>query len=423
MKKFIILLSVLILSLTFFVACNSTEKQNGISEEDFDKETMVYINCTIRSADVNSFYFMFTAEKLAQGLPETQYIGFPVFKSFVLSNDYSALLNLLPKRDDVIVVQGVMGDRHNLTESFERFEWKIAYYNANYEKVGLLDLTEENWKQAVRESNEWGVGFELDYELADINKEISIEFSAIKNKAGQPFCIKNTDALVNQTWLVQRDDFASVLSVLPTVDEIVRYSLIYNDGVNAQQTDYETDLASIQWYIYLPPVDEWGFSGIKSWSYADLTEENFRKYTEQTDRLKIAFSYVRKDEDFEIPIEVRSFFGNLDGIIIATTFADSVSDRFEVDENEVLKVVVSNRSYAELISILPTIDEIIVTERKDWNEEYKISDKQIKTIKWQIYTSYYNNLDQSYDLTEENWNYLTLRSYKIRLNLVIEFEE
>ena len=82
MKKLVISILILVLSLAVFVACDSTEKPHGICEEDFDKETMVYISCTIKSADVNNFYFMFTAEKLAQGLPEIQYIGFPVFKSF-----------------------------------------------------------------------------------------------------------------------------------------------------------------------------------------------------------------------------------------------------------------------------------------------------------------------------------------------------
>ncbi|MBQ9276473.1 MAG: hypothetical protein IJ226_02655 [Clostridia bacterium] len=352
---------------------------------------------------------------------------------YITNSDYNSLLQELPTIDDIEVVdltQVVDYDSNEyavLEESFAVFEWRI--FDSNQREY--VAITEDNWQRIISSSKTRAIGFELYYELANINQYITVYCEpenenevSFTEAAKEKYGATNSMAVIN----VARNDYNALLQGLPTPEdfEFGKYVVDQNylEIVNSYpDSKYwqkgEGSLGSIEWRIVLK-IDPFDF-GRASYEYLELTEENWNEVTKQHNGVYLDFTYTRGDENFEVPLALYPHSAAKDGKFYYTFFSDeAIAKAQAITDKYWMYFSIDRYDYSKLLSLLPTKDEFDVYTRVDG--EFEESDLKVKSISWSIRASGYNHMDYQYELNEENWYFVTLQSYRVVLDANIELE-
>jgi|GEM_PF-5377230 len=353
--------------------------------------------------------------------------------TYISSSDYQSLLRGLPTVDDIDVVDLISVDDYNspnyevLSESFAVFEWRVVDPEDRTRKA----ITQDLWNRVIAQSKTRAVEFLLYYELADINETITVVCEpedgnqvSYTSAAREKYGATNYKAVLN----VPKNDFETLLQILPKPEDLefgeyvvdqdyVSHANTYPDSKYWQKG--EGTIESIQWRIVLKidPFD-WGRA---SYKYIEFTKENWDEITKQHNGVYLEFTYTRKDENFEVPLALNTYPATKDGTYYFIRFSDVAIAKAQANHDGYwMHFSVDRYDFAKLLSLLPTNDEFDVYTYVQGG--YEKCGEHVKSVRWVIRASGYNKMNYQYELNEENWNFVTLHSYRVILDAYVELE-
>ena len=138
----------------------------------------------------------------------------------------------------------------------------------------------------------------LYYELADINKEISVGIGTEYNFAYPYVCCFTQDVIEkfgsqNPSYLstkIARTDFDSLISILPTAEDIIMQKEVKGQGF----VDVPNVIVDIEWKI-LVYTEFW--NAIMLEDVLEFTLENWQELTKTQTYINLGFCYTLTDQD------------------------------------------------------------------------------------------------------------------------------